>query len=387
MPKPEDCEQLRCEGGMKQQRLDGVDILRGLSILAVILLHIQLRMRFAGHSLEPAMPKWLFHLLFWNGNNGVQVFFAVSGFLITLTSIRRFGSLAGFQPWTFYRIRFARIAPLLLALLAVLSVLHGTGAQGYVIPPEKASLGRSLAAVLTFHFNWLEAERGYLPASWDVLWSLSVEEMFYLVYPIVCVALLRLRGGLWWFVLMLSAFVAMGPFARVAPGANEIWREKSYLGGMDAIALGCLTVVAMNAGWRIARLWEFAGYASLLWIAVWPPWSIMRPIGRAGLDGTILAVGACLVMAASVSRGFTGGCWSAALRWLGRHSYEIYLTHEFVVIAATDAYASWRVGPLALWFVLVVPASAALGGVVARWFSEPLNRKLRPATPASGSFR
>jgi len=56
------------------KRLDGIDTLRGLSILAVVLLHIALRMRFAGHSLEDQWPPWLYHLMFWNGNNGVTAF-------------------------------------------------------------------------------------------------------------------------------------------------------------------------------------------------------------------------------------------------------------------------------------------------------------------------
>ena len=72
-------------------RFDGIDVLRGLSILAVVLLHINLRMQAAGFSSKTMVPSWLFHLLFWNGNNGVTVFFAVSGFLITVTSLRRFG--------------------------------------------------------------------------------------------------------------------------------------------------------------------------------------------------------------------------------------------------------------------------------------------------------
>ena len=104
-------------------RLDGVDVLRGVSILAVIVLHVYIRLR--GYGFKPATdwPRWLFHLVFLNGNNGVTIFFAVSGFLITLTSLRRFGSLAEMRARVFYRIRFARIAPLLLLVLAVLSAL------------------------------------------------------------------------------------------------------------------------------------------------------------------------------------------------------------------------------------------------------------------------
>lgn len=67
-----------------------------------------------------------------------NVFFVVSGFLITLISIRRFGSLAQLRPGFFYRIRFARIASPLLLLLAVLSVMHLAGVPEFRIKPQVA---------------------------------------------------------------------------------------------------------------------------------------------------------------------------------------------------------------------------------------------------------
>src|ERR1700677_4106387 len=100
-------------------RFDGIDLLRGLSIIAVILLHVQVRLLYTFSSsvnVKSVLPDPPFRILFWNGGNGVTVFFAISGFLITFTSLRRFGSLAGMRPARFYRIRFARIAPLLLLL-------------------------------------------------------------------------------------------------------------------------------------------------------------------------------------------------------------------------------------------------------------------------------
>jgi peptidoglycan/LPS O-acetylase OafA/YrhL len=112
-------------------------------------------------------------------------------------------------------------------------------------------------------------------------------------------------------------------------------------------------------------------------IAVWPDWRLVSWLGRTGLDGTLLALGACLFMIANVARRAVGRAWTAPVRALGRVSYEVYLTHEFVVIGATSAYAATQRGPLALWFVAVVPLAMGLGWLIARHVSEPLNRRLR----------
>jgi peptidoglycan/LPS O-acetylase OafA/YrhL len=361
-------------------RLGGVDTLRGLSILAVLLLHIKIRLAQAGLHPGAALPRWLSHLLFNNGNNGVTVFFAISGFLIASTSLRRFGSLEGLQPAAFYRLRFARIAPLLLLVLALLAALHVLRVPAFIIEPGRASLPRALVAALTFHLNWLEATRGWLPPAWDILWSLSIEEMFYLFFPLAC--LLLLRRGRWPFIALLLAFVAIGPWARSFRENNEIWQEKSYLGGMDGIALGVLcALLAARLSKRPTRvalsLLAAAGAAVLLWIAVWPRWPLMSFIGREGLDGTLLALGTCAVVLGTALGGLPRTPALAPLRWLGRHSYEVYLTHEFLVVPACALFIRLRRGPVALWVIAIVLCSAALGGLVARFFSEPLNRRLR----------
>jgi peptidoglycan/LPS O-acetylase OafA/YrhL len=374
-------------------RFDGVDLLRGLSIIAVILLHGQIRLLYAySISIQSLLPRQIFHVLFWQGGNGVTVFFAISGFLITLTSLRRFGSVAVMRPAAFYRIRFARIAPLLLLLLAVLSVLHLVHAEGFQINPSRATLPRALLAALTFHVNWYEAVHGYLPANWDVMWSLSIEEMFYLFFPLVCVLLVRRRRGMPVFMALLLAFVVMGPFARTIWTTNAIWQGTSYLGGMSGIALGCLTalltdwVQGRNPKWVSAKLLlaiQIGGAAVMLLIVIWPPWHWMHMLGRSGTDDTALGVGTCLVMLGSVLRGRTGRAWTAPIRWFGRRSYEVYLTHEFVVVWMTQLFVKVHRGSPLAWIAGEVALAAVLGALVARWFSEPLNRRLRGAAPPS----
>jgi peptidoglycan/LPS O-acetylase OafA/YrhL len=221
-------------------RLDGVDILRGLAILFVLLNHVNMRLYLAKIPYTHGLPHQLVSSLLWNGQRGVQIFFAVSGFLITATSLRRWEVFSRFSTRDFYLLRFARIAPLLLLLLAILCALHAAGFADFVVSEKTGGVGRALIAALTFHINLLEARRGYLPGSWDILWSLSVEEMFYLFFPLICWLLGRGKR----LIGLLLIFVVLGPFARTLfTHGNEVWEEISYLGGMDAIALGCLTAI------------------------------------------------------------------------------------------------------------------------------------------------
>ncbi len=378
-------------------RLDGIDVLRGLSILAVILLHIWIRFALAGVRLAAHWPRELSRLVFFNGGNGVTTFFAVSGFLITFTSLRRFGSLRDLRPGIFYRIRFARIMPLLLLLLAVLSILHLAHAEAFRINPKFFTLPRALVAALTFHLNWLEAARNkYLPACWTVLWSLSIEEMFYLFFPLISLALFRAgRAGRWLWITLALTFFALGPFARVVWARTDLQAENSYLAGMASIALGCLTALivdhlsrrSMRAAWL--RVIEIVGWAGILLIALWPTWDhLLRPLGKSGTDDSLLAFSVCLVMAAVTLRRRRGSRWSAPLRWFGRHSYELYLSHEFVVIAGIASFTRLfphgaSRGIIAAFVCATVLAATPLAWALARWFSEPMNRKLRGARMAT----
>jgi peptidoglycan/LPS O-acetylase OafA/YrhL len=73
-------------------RLDGVDVLRGLAILFVLMNHVNMRLFIGDIPYGRSLPAQLLSSLVWNGQYGVQIFFAVSGFLITSTSLRRRGS-------------------------------------------------------------------------------------------------------------------------------------------------------------------------------------------------------------------------------------------------------------------------------------------------------
>jgi peptidoglycan/LPS O-acetylase OafA/YrhL len=377
--------------------MDTIDVLRGLSILAVVLLHIWIRFFSIHVKLGRDWPPYASHFVLHNGGNGVTIFFAVSGFLITLTSLRRFGSLAAMRPWTFYRIRFARIMPLLLLLLVVLSVLHLAHVEAFRINTRVFTLPRALLSALTFHLNWLEASRdAWLPACWTVLWSLSIEEMFYLFFPLVCIVLLRRgRMGAAAWIALAVVLVALGPPSRTIWAHTDLWQENSYLAGMASIALGCLTAWITERFLRngprntwALRATQIAGTAIILLIAIWPRWAIMKPLGKSGLDDTLLALGACLIMFASSVRGVHGARWTAPLRWFGRHSYEVYLSHEFVVIAGVALFARWHPhgssrGVVAAFVVAILALTAPLGWLLAKFFSEPMNRKLRGAKPAS----
>jgi peptidoglycan/LPS O-acetylase OafA/YrhL len=361
------------------RRLDGVDVLRGLAIFAVLMNHVNMRFVVAGIPYGDMLPEQVLSALVWNGQHGVQIFFAISGFLITAMSLRRWGTPSGIRLRDFYLLRFARIAPLLILLLVVLVLLHFTQSHWFHVSPRTGGVGRAVFAALTFHINVLEAQRGYLPGNWDVLWSLSVEEVFYLVFPLVFLWMGRSR----WLLVLLVAMVLTGPFARTLfAHGNEIWKEYSYLGGMDAIALGCLTALILPR-LRFSRtgiiLTQTVGAILMAFILGFSATAQRLGLNGAGLDMTIVALGTCLVIAAFTASGPRLPVAFGPLKWLGRRSYEVYMTHMFVVIGLFVAFTSAGnpSNGIVLLFAMVVAFAAMVGEVVARYYSEPMNRYLR----------
>ena len=360
-------------------RLDAVDLLRGLAIFFVLMNHVNMRLRLASVPYTQGLPEQLVSSLVWNGQYGVQIFFAVSGFLITSTALRRWGALSRVSLRDFYLLRVARIAPLLLTLLGVLTVLDLVHLKYFVVSPKTGGLGRALLAAVTFHVNVLESRHGYLPASWDILWSLSVEEMFYLFFPLVCRLFAREKLLAGFFLI----FVVLGPFGRTALAhGNEIWKEYSYLGGMDAIALGCLTALLVSRI-RFSRsmVWALNGFGAALLVFILG-FSVRLSgwgFGRNGLDMTALAIGACMISAAAAQSEWRSPRLVSPLLGFGRRSYEVYLTHMFVVFAFFQLFltAGKPMRAVPALFVAAILVSGALGELIARFYSEPMNRLLR----------
>jgi peptidoglycan/LPS O-acetylase OafA/YrhL len=364
-------------------RLAGVDVLRGLCVLLVVLHHSNLRFLLNHFPVRGALPATLEQVLFWSGYYAVVAFFVISGFLITGLSLRRWGSLDSVQIGSFYGMRVARIVPCLLLLLIVLSTLHLAGVADFTIRPERATLGRALMAALTFHVNWLEGHHGYLPGGWDVLWSLSVEETFYLLFPLLAVLLRSERL----FLLALATLVVIGPVSRTLLGDADPWREYAYLSCTDAIAFGCAAALVSHRGLlgpRGSRVALLGGALLSVLTIVFFNEDAHTGIARLGLNVTVLELGIALMVVA-----FGNGVGNAALargtrglRAIGRCSYEIYLFHMPIVLAliAVVRAAHTTRAALPIWYGVMLGGSILLGYVIAQCYSEPLNRRIRRAS-------
>lgn len=404
-------------GQQFQRRVQGIDVLRGLCIVAVVLHHFNLRIHFKDSAFGMRIGPAANRVLFWDGYYGVRVFFVLSGFLIATWSLKRWGSLKEIDRRQFYVMRFARIVPCLVGLLLILAICDRTDVPRFVVNTQHTSLWRALVAALTFHVNWLEARTGYLPGAWDILWSLSVEEVFYIFFPLLCTLLRKpmlITGA-------LLCFVAMGPYTRVHT-QNELWTDYGYLQCMDGIALGCLAAMAaetLTARMRLSgtrlnnaanRIMLGCGIALCLLITVFRGTSARIGFYKIGLDVTVLAIGTALLAIAlqlrfdhrnagkdaseeiqadeasrrsnlSIAARIRQILWNATawLRWFGRNSYEVYLTHMLVVwpMVGLFAYFHQNINAAPLWFLATTALTGLAGFAVARFYSEPVNQKLR----------
>ncbi|MDR5665747.1 acyltransferase [Burkholderia cenocepacia] len=369
-----------------------IDLLRGVSILLVLLHHFNIAYPLRDTALARVLGWDTIHAIVRNGNYGVTMFFAISGYLITSNARRRWGSLGALDVRAFYVSRIARIVPCLLLLLAL---VNGLAAAGVPIFTNHAPQGIAVSywlvnlASLTFWMNVLIGAYGWVNYALGVLWSLSVEEVFYLSFPLLCIALRR-DTRLFAFWLLIAA---IGPVYRYTHPGDEGGFLYAYFACFDGIAIGCCTaLLAERARWQLLAAAPVQWLVATLMTALYLAW----PIAQSHVFGvSAMALGtAVLLIGAHAEHAPAHGRLLAPLRWSGRLSYELYLFH-LIVLGALRTFWPPSVthgdGKLAL-LVAYLALSAALSAVIARGYATPLDRFIkriasRPAAHVTDSAR
>jgi peptidoglycan/LPS O-acetylase OafA/YrhL len=288
--------------------------MRGIAVLLVFFFHFDV----------PFAP---------GGFIGVDIFFVLSGFLITALLCEEWDRNHRIGFLAFYQRRLVRLLPALVALIAVLLAYELLFRR-----PDRGAVLKQAAAALFYSMNWFMAYRGF-PDGYKLAhaWSLSIEEQFYLIWPVLLFGLLicRIRKPL------LIALVIGGILASCSARAFQ-WLHlhdwaRVYFGldtRADALLTGCALGVWANANllprtrWMQAgvRILAWAGVAYVLYVAVYPPsHHVHFLVGIPLLNLSIaLILLADLSLPSSWLREFFE--WSV-LRWLGQISYGIYLWH------------------------------------------------------------
>jgi len=358
-----------------------IDMIRGISILLVLFHHFNIPYHLNDTTLARLFGWDAVHAVARNGNYGVTMFFVISGFLITSNAQARWGALSKIDASVFYRLRFARIVPALLLLLTIVNVLAVSGVTIFQNHPEAGppvSLWLVNFACLTFWMNMLMAT----PAGWvnyalGVLWSLSIEEVFYLSFPIACLVLKRpLALAAFW-----SLFIVIGPIWRGLHQDNEAQFLYSYFASFDGIAIGCCTALLAK---RMSMRGLTATILQTVTVAAMTFLYLYRSIGQTNVLGvTAMAFGTALLLLAAHHRpsspllDYTPV--PAAVGWFGQLSYELYLFHLIVLGAIrTIVPPQLVVGDKKLLLLMAfLVISALLSAGIARLYAEPLNRIIR----------
>lgn len=317
-------------GSRAWQHVPALDGLRGLAVLGVVLYH-------AGVSWLPG------------GLLGVDAFFVLSGFLITgllLNERRGSGHIDLRRFWTR---RARRLLPALLLLLVLVSVQVALTAD----PASRTRYPKDALAALGYVANWRFAfsHQGYfgaaIPSPLLHLWSLGVEEQFYLLWPLL-VALLLLRsgarpGGRVGVLSTLGALASAGWMAALATGLGPAVTTDRLYYGTDTRA-AALLVGAAIAGWQArradsksfatrrhaSRLIAAGGVLGLATtLTIWATTSGQTGwLYRGGFLLVAFAVGAIVAAVSTAPRGLLSRLLSLApLAALGRISYGVYLYH------------------------------------------------------------
>jgi len=324
---------------------------------------------------------------------GVDIFFVLSGFLITDLLVTRYDTFGRLDLRDFWTRRARRLLPALAVMLVVV-----TAAASVIEPDQEASLRPALLAAVTYTSNWYQIlhhvsyfdafRQLTAPAPLDHLWSLAIEEQFYLLWPLLLWFLLfRLNGrrSRVTVILLAAAASALIMALQYTPGGDP----SAVYYGTDTHASALLIGAALALAYPLASLGSLspaqtkrldaaggAGLAVLAWAighfsgndpAVYPVGLILAALAAAGLVAAAAGNGVIAVITSL-----------PPLRWVGVRSYGMYLWHWPVIALAAALAGS---GPTSAWvWVIETGVTIALAAASWRFIETPILRNGLHAT-------
>lgn len=361
--------------------LPGLDGIRALAVLGVLLYHGDL--------------TWM-----RGGFLGVDVFFVLSGFLITTLITEEFSRTGRIDFKRFYLARAKRLLPALLLMLVIVGML-----AAFIYRESAASFRADALASLLYVTNWwyIVSDASYFeaigrPPFLQHLWSLAVEEQFYFLWPALTLILLRWRGRRGVFYVAIAgalASTAWMAFLAITNGyPQEADPSRAYFGS-DSHIMGLLLGAALAMVWRPGRLSKHLtagakavvtaiGVASLLVVLYffWQVGEYSNFLYRGGF--LVLSGVVCVLIAAASHPGAPFGkmIGSQPWRYIGQRSYGLYLYHwPIYVITRPDldipldgpALLALRLGltflvaELSYRYVEIPIRRGAIGAFMTRW--------------------
>jgi peptidoglycan/LPS O-acetylase OafA/YrhL len=342
-----------------------LDCLRFFAFFAVYVCHTlpSSESFYTDHHVLPHLATLLAAISRACGIAGVDLFFVLSAYLITSLLLREQARAGRLHLKSFYVRRILRIWPLYFVALGIAVVWHW-------FQPSVYMPGDYLLAYLLLSGNWMTSFYGPPPSFMSILWSVSIEEQFYLSWPLVLrfsrkKVLLMTAVTLWVAALMTRLYLARQPIHEYTIFPNTLARLDPFAWGILA-AVVLRDVPQFSRGKRIALLGLGAGV-----------WLLCGHYFSVNFNFTVLGFAAVSMGSFAIFLAFLGSNFThPALVYLGKISYGLYVYHLFCLYLSALLYhgktnhAAW----FGLHWVTALLLTVLIASASYSWLEAPFLR-------------